>query len=48
MVLFVCFPNDFADKHAVVPNFNLINQPSLDKILIVEVFIHSDGQLRAA
>ena len=30
------------------PNFNLVNQPSLDKILKAEVFIHSDGQLRVA
>ena len=43
-----CFPNGFVDKYAVVPNFNLVNQLSLDKILKVEVFIHSDGQLRAA
>ena len=45
---FFCFPKDFADKHAPVLNFNLINQPDLDKILKAEVFIHSDGQLRAA
>ena len=31
-----------------MPNFNLINQKSLDKILKAEVFVHSDGQLRAA
>ena len=31
-----------------MPNFNLINQKSLDKILKVKVFVHSDGQLRAA
>ena len=30
-----------------MPNFNLVNQPSLDKILKAEVFVHSDGQLRA-
>ena len=42
-----CFPNDFTDKHAAVPNFNLINQPSLDKILKAKVFVHNDGQLRA-
>ena len=29
-------------------NFNLVNQTSLDKILKVEVFVHRDGQLRAA
>ena len=38
----------FTDKHAAIPNFNLVNQPSLDKILKAEVFVHSDGQLRAA
>ena len=30
------------------PNFNLVNQPSLDKILKVEVFVHTNGQLKAA
>ena len=30
-----------------MPNFNLVNQPSLKKILKAEVFVHSDGQLRA-
>lgn len=45
---FFCFPNGFADKHAAVPNFSLVNQSSLDKILKVEVFVHSDCQLRAA
>ena len=45
---FFCFPNGFADKHTIVLNFNLVNQPSLDRILKVEVFVHSDGQLRAA
>ena len=29
-------------------NFNLVNQPSLDKILKAEVFVHSDGQLKVA
>ena len=42
------FPIGFADKHAAIPNFNLVNQPDLDKILKVKVFVHSDGQLRAA
>ena len=46
--VFFYFPKYFADKHAPVLNFNLINQPDLDKILKVEVFVHSDGQLRAA
>ena len=31
-----------------MPNFNLVNQPNLDKILKAEVFVHSEGQLRAA
>ena len=31
-----------------MPNFNLVNQPSLDKILKAKVFVHSDGQLQAA
>ena len=31
-----------------MPNFNLVNQPSLDKILKAEVFVHNDGQLRVA
>ena len=43
-----CFPNGLVDKHATVPNFNLVNQPSLDKILKVEVFIHYGNQLRVA
>ena len=30
-----------------MPNFNLVNQESLEKILKAEVFIHSDGQFRA-
>ena len=31
-----------------MPNFNLVNQPNLDKILKAKVFVHSDGQLKAA
>ena len=38
-----CFPNGFTNKHVVVPNFSLVNQPSLDKILKAEMFVHSDG-----
>ena len=37
------FPNVFVDKNAVVPNFSLVNQLSLDKILKAKVFIHRDG-----
>ena len=47
-VFFVCFLNGFADKNAAVPNFNLVNQPSLDKILKAEVFVYNDSQLLAA
>ena len=43
-----CIPNGFVDKHTAVPNFNLFNQPSLDKILKAKVFVLSDGQLRVA
>ena len=47
-MMFFCFPNHLADKNAAVQNFNLVNQQSLDKILQAEVFIHKDGQLKAA
>jgi len=47
MIFFVSL-NDFADKNVAVPNFNLVNESSLDKILKAEMFVHSDGQLRAA
>jgi len=43
-----CLPNGFANKNASIPNFSLVNQQSLDKILKAEVFIHTNGQLRAA
>ncbi|KAK9997119.1 hypothetical protein SO802_021805 [Lithocarpus litseifolius] len=36
------------NKNIAVPNFNLVNHQSLDKILQAEVFVHKDGQLRAA
>ena len=29
--------------NATVPNFSLVNEQSLDKILKVEMFVHSDG-----
>ena len=45
---FFFLPNGFADKHTAISNFNLDNQPNLDKILKAEVFVHNDGQLRAA
>ena len=31
-----------------MPNFHLVNQASLDKILKAEVFVHSDGYLSVA
>ena len=48
LTMFLLFSNGFIDKHTVVPNFNLVNQPSLDKILKAKVFVHTDGQLRVA
>ena len=36
------FLNDFADHHAAISNFILVSQPSLDKILQSEVFVHKD------
>ena len=47
LMMFFVFPNGFADKNESIPNFNLVNQKSLDKILKAEVFVHTDGQLRA-
>ena len=35
--------NGFANKNTAIPNFNLMSQPSLDKILKAEVFIHTDS-----
>ena len=48
LMMFFVFPNSYADKNATIPNFNLVNWQSLDKILKTEVFVHTDGQLRAA
>ena len=42
LTIFFVFLNDFADKNAAIPNFGLVNQQSLYKILKAEVFIHSD------
>ena len=41
-MMFFVFPNGFADRNTVVPNFNLMNQASLEKILKAEVFVHTD------
>ena len=46
-MIFFFFPNGFAEKNATIPNFSLVNQASLDKILKAEVFVHTNGQLRA-
>ena len=40
-----CVPNDFANRHAVELNINLVNKESLDNILRAKVFVHNDGQL---
>ena len=48
MIYFFVFPNGFAEKNTAIPNFGLVNQASLDKILKAKVFVHTDGQLRAA
>ena len=43
-----CF-NDFADKLSTIPQLNLVNIQSLDKILPSEVFVNEvDGQLQVA
>ena len=48
LTMFLVFPNGFVDKNVAIPNFSLVNQLSLDMILKADVFVHSDGQLRAA
>ena len=48
LMMFFVSPDGFVDKNATTPNFNLVNQLSLDKILKAEVFVHKDGQLRVA
>ena len=46
LMIFFVFPNGFTNKNAAIPNFNLVNQQSLDKILKAEMFVHTNGQLR--
>ena len=52
-VLLVLFSNsvftfdEFADKYFAIPNFNLVNELDLTIILKSEIFMHTDGQLRA-
>ena len=43
-----CFFNDFANRHATVLNFDLVNKDSLNKILKAKVFVNSNSQLWAA
>ena len=47
MIFFVSL-DGFADRNVAIPNFNLMNQSSLDKILKAEVFVHINSQLRVA
>ena len=37
-----------ANKNFTAPNISLVNEPDLNKILRSEIFLHKDGQLRAA
>ena len=36
------------DKNFIAPNLNLVNCEDLNEILKFEIFLHKDGQLRAA
>ena len=45
--MFLIF-DEFADKYSAILNLNLINERDSTKILKVEIFVHKDGQLRAA
>ena len=45
-MIFFVLSNGFTNKNAAIPNFSLVNQASLDKILKAKVFVHTDGQLR--
>ena len=48
LMIFFVFHNSFVDKNVAIPNFILVNQQTLDKVLKAEVFVHTDGQLRAS
>ena len=37
----------FADKRHVAPKLSLVNVPSLNKVLMFEIFMSEDRQLRA-
>ena len=40
--------DEFVDKYSATPNFNLVNEPDLMRILKSKIFVHTDGQLRVA
>ena len=40
--------DEFADKYSTTPHFNLVNELDLIRILKSKIFVHTDGQLRAA
>ena len=39
---------EFSDEYSTIPNFCLVNELDLTRILKAEIFVHTDGQLRAA
>lgn len=43
----ICFSAVFADKQHVMPRLSLVNVAGLNKILLSEVFVSEDRQLRA-
>ena len=48
ILMALCFSYDFADRHVIELNLNLVNNDSLEKILQAKVFMNEDDQLRAA
>lgn len=38
----------FANKNFTAPNLNFVNEPNLTRIVKSKIFLHTDGQLRAA
>ena len=40
--------DEFEDKYSTTPYFNLVNELDLIRILKSKIFVHTDGQLRAA
>ena len=39
--------DEFANKYSATPNFNIVNEHDLTRILKSEIFIHTNGQLQA-